>query len=231
MTAKVLQLVNSAFFGLRRHVASPAQAAALLGLDTLKALVLSVQVFKQFSSTKMQEFSMDALWTHSVTVGTFAQAIAKAENQTTKLADDALMAGLLHDCGKLLLAVNLPKRFCKTIKMSSDEVISNVEAEIQILGTTHAEVGAYLLGLWGLQDPIVEALAFHHHPSSILSHDFSPLTAVHLANIFAHEFKEEQKCPLPQIDYGYLKGINRYERIDILRELCYKIFISGENSS
>ena len=105
MTAKVLQLVNSAFFGVRRHVSSVAQAVSLLGLDTIKSLVLMVGVFSQAIAARLPAgFSLDALWGHSMAVGACSQAISKAEDAGKSVISDACTAGLLHDSGRLVYA-------------------------------------------------------------------------------------------------------------------------------
>ncbi len=110
MTAKILQLVNSAFFGLRERVSNPAQATTLLGLETIRALALSVNVFCQFDEKELPDFSLSELWSHSLTVGTLAKAICKSNSRESKMCDEALVAGFLHDAGTLVLAANLPKK-------------------------------------------------------------------------------------------------------------------------
>jgi len=117
-----------------------------------------------------------------VTVGAFAKRIARAEGAEQKSADYALVAGLLHDVGKLVLAANLPEEYASALAFAAREGIGLPGAEYEVFGATHAEVGAYLLGLWGLPDPIVAATAFHHSPTRSQAKQFSPLTAVHVAN-------------------------------------------------
>ena len=98
MTAKILQLVNSAFFGLCAHVASPAQAASLLGLETVKALVLSAQIFEQFNRGPLSSSALGDLWGHSMRTGVVAKNIAEKEKQQKTAVDHAFMAGL-NSCG------------------------------------------------------------------------------------------------------------------------------------
>ena len=224
MTAKVLQLVNSAFFGLRHHVSSPSQAASFLGVDTLKALALSVHIFSQLDDDKIEGFCLDGLWNHSVVTGTLARRIADAEGCAKQLCDHALMAGLLHDVGKLVIAANLPERYRAVFASVKGEGLELWEAERRILRNTHAEVGAYLLGLWGLPDPIVEAIAFHHNPSAHLGGEFTALTAVHAANALEHETEDaaEQQCE-GRLDADYLTQINRANRLPAWRELSAAI--------
>ena len=227
MTAKILQLVNSAFFGLRRHISSPAQAVSMLGIETVKALVLSVQVFARFDQSKVTGFSIESLLRHSTTCGLCSRMIAAQEVSDKKIVDDALMAGMLHDAGKVVLAANVPESLSQAYVIAGKKKIARHEAEYEVLGTTHAEVGAYLLGLWGLPDPIVEALAFHHSPSRCLSQVFGPLTAVHVANVLEYE---ETPPPdgiiAPSFDDQYLRELALVDRIPVWRksrqEACQK---------
>lgn len=192
MTAKILQMVNSAFFGLRRNVSSPTEATLLLGLDTIMSLVLSIQVFSSFEHVDCPEFSTQHLWTHSTEVGMTAKAFAKvAQKDASKLADDTMTAGLLHDTGKLVLISSRADDYKKVMKLTKTENISLIEAERFVFGATHAEIGAYLLGLWGLPDSVVEAVAFHHDPLDSPSCSFGPLTAVYLANLL-QEYKHNE---------------------------------------
>jgi len=218
MTAKMLQLVNSAFFGLRRHVASPGEAVKLLGLDTIKALVLSVQIFSHFDHQQKGAFALDVLWQHSLATGTCAKRIAQEEQQDRHVVDHAFMAGLLHDIGKLVLAANLPDRYSAALVQAQAQGTAVWEAERALLGTTHAEVGAYLLGLWGLPDAIVEALAFHHCPSACPEQRFSPLTAVHIANALVHTEDSTEAGGMPAtLDSAYVAQLGLSERLSTWR--------------
>ncbi len=111
MTAQILRLANSAFFGLRQQLASPRMAVSYLGLDTIKSLVLSIHAFSQFKGAATGFLNLEALWSHSLTVAGYAQAIAHAEGAESKLAEEAFAAGVLHDVGKLVLAINMPREF------------------------------------------------------------------------------------------------------------------------
>ena len=228
MTAKVLQLVNSAFFGLRHHVSTPSQAASFLGVDTLKSLVLSVHIFSQLDNIKIEGFCLDRLWNHSAATGALAKRIAAAEGCAEQLRDHALMAGLLHDAGKLIIAANLPERYSDVLASVESEGLKLWEAERQILTNTHAEVGAYLLGLWGLPDPIVEAVAFHHNPSRCLGDEFAPLTAVHAANALEHEQSSVENDPdANRLDTEYLGQLGLAERLPVWRDLCMETVQEG----
>jgi len=182
MTAKILQLVNSAFFGLPRHIETPAQAAALLGLDTVKALVLGIEVFSRFDSAALPGFDLESLWHHSMAAAAASRAIARVERLPKEQTDDAFMAGLLHDVGKLLMADGDPEGFGRVLNEARDPEVLSWEMERSVFGTSHAEIGAYLLGLWGLPEGIVEAVAFHHTPLNHPDRILSPISVVHAAN-------------------------------------------------
>ncbi len=232
MTVKILQLVNSAYFGLRATVSTAEQAVNLLGLDTVQALVLTVHVFSQFTPTHGSRFNMDRLWNASTATGTLARAIAKAEQAAAPVIDQAYTAGLLHDVGKLVLAANVQKQYEAMLQTVHDQGVPLWEVERQELGATHAEVGAYLLGLWGLGDPIVEAVAFHHHPSNCLGNTFSPLTAVHVANVLQQELSHQAIGGGPsQIDFTYLDRLHLTDRLPSWREVAGTVQRAAEKEN
>jgi putative nucleotidyltransferase with HDIG domain len=182
MSAKILQLVNSPFFGLSRLVANPSQAATLLGIDIIRGLVLCIDVFSQFNSSTLDKLGISLLWDHSIRTASYAKKIAHYENADKKTVDYAFIGGVLHDIGKLVLADNLPVQYYSALSTSSRKEIELYVAENDIFGTTHSQIGAYLLGLWGLPQPIIEAVAFHHSPLDCPIKIFNGLTATHAAN-------------------------------------------------
>lgn len=220
MTAKILQLVNSSFFGLSRHVSTPEHAAKLLGAEIIKAVVLTVQIFSKFENALQSGLQLEKLINHSIAVGALAQKIALGEGLDSKLSDNAFIAGILHDAGKLILAENLPEKYNKAMALARFKKISVIDAEREIFGVTHAEVGAYLIGLWGLPDNIVEALAFHHRPTTCLDAAFNPLTAVHAANAIYYEMNPEHNDgTASELDMEYLQTLGLQNRLPIWREL------------
>jgi HD-like signal output (HDOD) protein len=222
MSAKILQLVNSAFFGLPRQITSAVKAVQFLGLDTVKALVLTVKVFSMFSRSNLAECSLDALWRHSFGTGLCARAMAIEDGWEQESIDETFTAGLLHDIGKLILLENFPAE-CRKIYMEKGHIPHLHDAEYVIFGTTHAHVGAYLLGIWGLSEQIVKTVAYHHSPS--LCPDPSPkaLAAVYVANIF----NSDGTCgletePVPELDTDYLERQGIADRVSSWRTLCAK---------
>ena len=232
MSAKILQIVNSALFSLPRQVASPVQATQLLGLDTIANLVLSAKVFSAFDQARMRSLSIDALWAHSMTTATWAKAVAKAEGANQSVSDHAFTAGLLHDIGKLILAANCPDQYREVIARSQGEGISPADAETGVFGVTHAEVGAYLLDLWGLPAPILEAVAFHHAPSASMDEVFSPLTAVHVANALHRQSENSPRLSAAQpLDHEYLINLGLHHRIPEWLELGQGLGVDREEVS
>lgn len=230
MTAKILQLVNSAFFGLRQHITDPAQAVMFLGLDVVKALVLSAHVFSQFDAAKLGGISPEGLQGHSLSVAILARRIAQAEQMDPVAVDFAFTAGLLHDLGQLILATNLPQQYRQVLQQVTAQKIPLIEAEQQLLGATHPEVGAYLLGIWGIPQPVVEALAYHHCPATCLTRQFGPLAIVHVANCLVWELAPNQaENPLPQLDQAYLTELNVRDHLPHWREMSQKI-VQNERS-
>jgi putative nucleotidyltransferase with HDIG domain len=194
------------------------QAVSLLGLDTIKTLVLSIHIFSQFDQAKFSQLNIAQIWKHSLKVGLFAKVIARAENQPQIQVDDALMAGLLHDVGKLVLAVNFPKEYMAVTELVEIESLTVSEAEAKIMaGTTHAEIGAYLMGLWGLPRSIVKAIAFHHRPYPDMMQSFNCLLAVHIANLLEHDLLAT--CPESSLASS---------RLPVWKERCKLIVDSGD---
>ncbi len=183
MTAKVLQLVSSSFFGQPQRVTSAQQAASLLGVELLRELSNSANIFSVFDVKGMDGFSLEELTSHSCDVAECARRIAASESDDGQLQGDACLGGLLHDVGKIVLAANVPSAYMSALKLSREKQITLWEAEMEIFGASHAEVGSYLMGLWGLPDPIVEAIAYYRKPNEVRQKGFTPLTAVHVANI------------------------------------------------
>ena len=190
MTAKILQLVNSAFFGLRWRISSPMQAVQMLGLDTLRALVLTNHIFHQYRTQILGETEISYLREHSVAVAGIAKHIAASEKADRQLVDDCFTAGLLHDAGKLILASAMGNKYSHVLEAVRKDGQKLIAAEMEILGCSHAEVAAYLLGLWGLPEAVIDGVAWHHAPSASIQTGFSTALATHVATVF-----REQQSP------------------------------------
>ncbi len=222
MTTKILQLVNSAFFGLPQTFSRIDEAVQYLGLGTVRALALSLQIFSQYNQkTMIHGFSLDELASHCWQVGVFAKKIAQAEHGSPKLNDQCFLSGLLHDIGHLIIAFNLPEQSILVFERARKERMTICESERIEFGTTHAEIGGYLLALWGLPTPVVEAVSFHHRPADCFSQGFSICIAVHVANAFAHDSIElRQDWPGHGVDEECLKKMGIGNRLDFWRNRC-----------
>ena len=221
MTAKILQMVNSAFFGLYRRVTDVEDAVKLLGLDAIRALVLSINVFAAFDPRRMSFFDGEALWRHSLAVGGFARQIVQQTTGDRKAAAGAFLAGMLHDVGKLILAANFSDPYQALLAAPGAEG-DRLQREAGAIGTTHAEIGAYLMGLWGLEPAILTAIAFHHRPRDSHDQAFEALTVVHAANGFDHEPWAGQAAEgwTERIDETYLKALSLTGQIAVWRQAC-----------
>ena len=179
VAAKVLQVVNSAFFRLPRRITRIEHAIAHLGFTAIRSLALSAEIFSRWPSRCLPgAFEPEDLQAHTQVIAGAAYALAGR----SPWADDALLAGLLHDIGYWILLQQLPKEMCQALEMARARGIPLHEGEIQVLGTSHAEIGAYLLGLWGFPYPIVEAVAFHHNPLCVQQSEFDVLGALAVAH-------------------------------------------------
>jgi putative nucleotidyltransferase with HDIG domain len=182
MTAKVLQLVNSGLFGTPRNITSVADAVTYLGMETVRTLALRVMVFTQFNDPALDSFA-ERLSAHSLQVGALARKIAESSQFAGVTADDCFAAGLLHDIGKLILADGRPVEFQGALQDARRSGLTASQAETQLFGATHAEIGAYLLRLWGLPDCVTEAVALHHKTDGLKG---GAAMAVHVADAVAH---------------------------------------------
>jgi len=223
MTAKILQMVNSAFFGLYRQVTDVQDAVMLLGLDAIKALVLSVNVFAAFDTRRIPFFDLDGLWQHSLAVAGCAQKIMTTVARDREQAAAAFLAGMLHDIGKLILAVNFSDAYRVLLKGEPEASGERLAKEREMIGTTHAEMGAYLMGLWGMEPSILMAIAFHHTPLESRETAVGPLTAVHLANGFGHGLRpsrEGSNSVAEDVDAAYIAALGAAGKVDRWRQIC-----------
>jgi HD-like signal output (HDOD) protein len=222
VTARLLQMVNSAAFSLAQKVTDPADAVVVLGIETIKSLVMGLQVFSQSDEARAAGLSLEILWEHSLLVAKFARQITLKQTGDTRLAGDAFTAGLLHDVGRIVIASNLPQDYAAVIASARESSRPLHEEETAMLGVNHAAIGAYLLGLWGMPVEIVEATAGHHAPGqTVFAPEFSLLGAVHAANVFAHESggQTDGLC-LPKLDHDYFITIQLEDQLPVWREYC-----------
>ncbi len=216
LAAKVLQLVNSSYFGLARSVGSIKTAVHYLGADTVRDLAVVAQVF---DGGRRVRCAIDAneLATHA----TCTAAIARALDLPGKHADHAATAALLHDVGLLALATAAPKALDDPRLAARGPGAACIEAERQAWGTDHAAIGAFLLGLWGLPAPIVQAVAMHHRPSEAA---MTPTTvAVHVADALADCGDDEDPTASGRLDVEALAEAGVLGQLDDWIETARRI--------
>lgn len=223
LTTKMLKLVNSSFFGRPQNITDPARAVSLLGLDLVQAIVLMSSTLDSFRGVKAKGFSIEKLWEHAMTAAALAKNISQYAGMDRISVETAFMGGMLHDIGKLLIAAHLPERFSEILQCMNSQKLSMAEAEMGVLGTTHAGIGGYLLGLWGLPCPIVEAAAFHHAPANKNGNGLSPLIIVHVADAFANAGPglNDASNMIDGIDYELLDKAQLLDHLNQWRKACH----------
>jgi len=211
MTAKILQLVNSSFFGLRRHIGNSTEAVIYLGLETVKALTLTVAAFSQFETDG--NFRVEELRIHSVQVGMLAKRLGAAVALPKGVIDDCFTGGLLHDVGKLLLSANYPEEYAQALLLSRQQQLSEIDAERQVLGASHAEVGGYLLWLWGLPDAVVEAVLGHHGSDGAPEAPGDLTTIVQFANSLVNKVPDDDLDIEAFRRAGFIDDLKRWQQL------------------
>lgn len=197
LTAKILQVVNSALFGLQREITNISFALSYLGINIIKSLVFYIKLFSSFKISTENRKYLEKIWHHSMVVASTALHLAQKFLTTKHEIDAAYTVGVLHDIGKFVLLNTFT--YPQNIYMQVEQrYISEIEAEQEIYGCDHSEIGGYLLGLWGFPHSIVEAVAFHHRPSFLENDNISLSTIAHLANALFY---------LPPIDIKHLRTI------------------------
>jgi HD-like signal output (HDOD) protein len=220
MTAKILQIVNSAFVGLRRRVSDARHAVTLLGIDMIMALVLVVEVFSQADERGPQASAVAKLWERAQAVAATAKEIIKVSGGTRSQADEAFLAGMLHDCGKLVLASNWPREFAE-VEAAGGQGLREVIA----FGADHGSIGAHLMAVWGLPDTVVEAVAFHHNPGASGARVLSPLSAVHDAVALEGRTGDDEDL---ELDRTYLVEAGLNDQLDVRLQVADDVACARE---
>ncbi len=230
MTAEILKLINSSFFGFSNKISSIDQTVSLLGMNMIRTLVLSIKVFKQFPKQDQISISIDELWQHSFLVGTLTGIIVFDFTKEKELQEQAFTVGLLHDIGMIILASQLPQKYKKAYEYAFINQVSICFGEYKFLGASHAEVGAYLVGLWGFSDLITEAIANHHLQNNFSNEvDFITL-ATHVADIFSQKLRNRnQGLPLEELQDLIRKDKRFKENEERWFSLCSNIYNKDYN--
>ena len=225
MTAALLKLTNSAYFSTAGRVSTPLQAVRILGFETVQSLVLRIGIFRQFSASGETAAIMQLLDTYSVRIGAIAKALAHAEGADDNTCSMAYCVGLLGSIGCLVLLDSYPDQMHAVLKHIETDGVTLDAAERAQFGAYHEVVGAYLLGLWGFEDPIVEAVAYSANPSQSPVKDNLYLTCLHAATILGPRFPPVQREDILPFawDMDYMQAAGKAHRIPVWQELVTKL--------
>ncbi len=205
MTASILKLVNSAFFGIPRKVSTMQEAVSYLGVVLIKSLVLNHSLF----STGLQGLHPDfirRLWRHSNETVRHALCLARGCFREQEVVDEITLAASVHDIGMLIIANSLPEEFATIQRQSLAGNVPAHSVEQDVLQTTHAAIGAYLAHLWSFPPAVVE-LILHHHDSAI---NFKPLFILHLADVGAQQsLNDNYGFPQESLDKNSMSLFNK----------------------
>lgn len=228
IASKVLQLVNSSYFGLRRSITDLRQATTYLGLGTIRDLVLTLEVFRQLEPEHgLAGFSLEREQRHAL----LSAAIARRVAPDRKLAETAALAAMLHDVGKLVLATHLPQSFRQVLAAGGGERKPFHRAEQELSRADHAHVGAYLLGLWGMPYPVVEAVAHHHRPAAVEGRaELDVIGIVHLADGLARELEGSDPAAI-ELDLEYLERVGARARLTEWRAQVAEVASGGARAA
>ena len=181
LSTKLLHIVNSAQFGIGRQIVAPSEAVQIAGIEIIKALILSAQVFGFYERQNFNRGAFKDLWAHSVNTAIAARKLAILEGLPTDAAEECFFAGLLHDIGKLILAANAEREYSVAMELAAKASLPIEQAEMGLFSSTHAHVGAYLLALWGVPDSVITAVELHHTLDGNRIRGFVTAVAVHVA--------------------------------------------------
>ncbi len=224
MSANILKLVNSSFFGLINRITSPEKAIALLGADTLRSFIVNEHIFTEIKTGQIKYFNLDLLRNHTLLVARLSKTISKLIGQSKLHTDMSSIAGLLHDIGKVVLITNFNKTYKVVVEEARAQNRSIWDMEKEIIGTTHAEVGAYLLSLWGFDEEVIQAVHLHHCPNLSVDEKPGVLTPVYLGNVFEHRLVRlnESYAERP-VDDIYVSRMNLTPKMAEIENTCRKI--------
>ncbi len=226
LSAKLLQLVNSPYFGLNRVISNLTDAVNLIGLKKLNNLVLSVHVKNAFPVLNPElEFYMEHLWQDASRVADLARLIALAEHQLEDRPDQAYLGGLLHNMGLLIFLSRGGNKLKLLMEYVQNTDTPVAELEMAIFGFTRSEGAAYVLSLWKIPPRIIEAILLQNNPNDTDYNDMNGLTAVHVAACLLKPSVMSGCDRLfdMTLDTAYLQRINKFERLPSWQLLADKV--------
>ncbi len=228
MSAKILQLVGSGFFGSPQRIYDPQRAVSLFDLETLRALFRTTEAFAPFTSRGQRFFELDTLTEHARRVAQAAAEITRVETGCPALVEKAYLGGFFHDVGMFLLAEHVPDQHEQALVVAAERKEAFWEVEHSTFGATHADMGAYLLAIWGMDDEIIQTVAHHHAPSRSSDEKFTPLTAVHVADALCDGPFSQAMRHQVWLDEVYLDRLQLGHRVPVWEETCQSFVSEGE---
>jgi HD-like signal output (HDOD) protein len=160
LTAKVLRVANSPFYGFSRRIATIDLAIVIMGLNTIKEIVLSLLVKRLIVKTKNSIFDIKSFWNYSLFCGAASRVLAR--KMEYRLVGEAFVAGLMHDVGYLIMAELFPREFMAIRKLQSQKINSLYDFEYEVIGNSHTELGEWFADKWSLPPKICNAILYHH---------------------------------------------------------------------
>jgi len=183
LAARILRIVNSAYYGFPREVDTLTKAVTILGYTSIRNLILVTKTFDMLNrGAGDKTLDWKLFWKHALACGVAAQTIAI--RLRVGLAEEVLLAGLLHDIGKVILATHLHEEYVKTVRHAREQNLLLFEAEMELLGATHADFGRWLADAWNLPHNLAEAITYHHDPTQSKTF-FVCASLVHVGDIMA----------------------------------------------
>ncbi|MBU0474943.1 MAG: HDOD domain-containing protein [Bacteroidetes bacterium] len=219
LTTKILAVANSPMYGLPRNVASLEFAIMLLGMKEISNIVTALSLAQVIKTVDIEGFNYQEFWLHSMIVGTASKDIAKRLGYP-ELAGDAFVAGMLHDIGIQLIASFFPNQFQKIIMLTKDKNKRFYDAEIEILGVTHEDIGHFLVSKWNLPSNLAEVLGYHHNPKKLGKKNVT-LNIVYLADSMTRIFDIGNFIWDASVEYGE----NILDCIDLIDQAQLEKFI------
>ncbi len=188
ITAKVLRVANSPFYGTDRNISSVSQAVVLMGFAEVQNIALSVSIFGRFLAPARM-FDRRQFWEHCFATAVTAEALQRRVNAHT---NDGFVAGLLHDIGRVVLDQHFPDEFEEVVELAERQQISLLDAERKVLGVTHGDIGYWVTEKWNLPTMLTDSVLFHHTPFSCRE-SYVLTSIIHVADIISKAFGSYMK--------------------------------------
>jgi HD-like signal output (HDOD) protein len=220
LSGKLLQVANSPLFGRGSLISSPFEAVLCLGSQMIKAVVLSQAPFRHYGQIKCLEIDVPRLWNHCWEVAHLVQRICLEQKLPQASADEAFLAGILHEIGKLILIDSFPERFqaaCEAARQARAPLTPFLLREFH---AAPAHLAAYLMELWGLPGAVIQAVALQEHPENDPSGEFSLATALYIADQVATRKSPPDAFAIPEWNSECLKAMGCESDIAVWERLA-----------